>query len=101
MYRSDRVKNDIDYPYTMVPDHVSNYKYCCKSMEGHAYKYYYQCTNHGYGCPDRPIALCKGGIFLVRASNTEYIIKYCPWCGIKLNEDQYDEANARRYRASV
>ena len=60
-------------------------EYCCDSLKGHLTN---KCEQHGLSCPDNIVQIMRNGDYAIPHVDliSYYVIKYCPWCGTKLEK---------------
>ena len=73
---------------------VKSKKHCCENMEEQVS---YQCGVHSnsFDCPETLIYFCERfdeyGIIIHNGVNSYSLLKFCPWCGVKLPHSRRDE----------
>jgi len=58
------------------------------------------CDQHGSDCPDNVVKF-KNGLFYLIAENASYTMVFCPWCGKKVEIEEYIEKKEKIMKYTI
>jgi hypothetical protein len=68
--------------------------HCCEQMTYHA-NYHCSLHQHPFDCPDKLVSYTpkydEYGLIVHDGGSSSIMIRYCPWCGIKLPPSRRDQ----------